>query len=71
MKDNRHIYLSKRSLIKDDYNAGKLYEKYENLVNQFDIAVVIPVKNEFPTFFQTLDSWKMIIQISSKIIKSF
>ena len=56
MKDNRHIYLSKRSLIKDDYNAGKLYEKYENLVNQFDIAVVIPVKNEFPSFFQTLDS---------------
>ena len=56
MKDNRHIYLSKRSLIKDDYNRGILFEKYKNLVNQFDIAVVIPVKNEYPSFFQTLDS---------------
>ena len=31
-------------------NKHNVPSKYENLVNQFDIAVVIPVKNEFPTF---------------------
>ncbi|MEE0998546.1 MAG: hypothetical protein UIH41_02640 [Treponemataceae bacterium] len=55
-KDNRHIYLTKRSLLKEEYNSGRLSELYSSLVNQHQISVIIPIKNEFPDFFSTLES---------------
>lgn len=55
-KDNRHIYLTKRSLLKEEYNSGRLSELYSSLVNNFEIAIIIPVKNEFPGFLKTLES---------------
>ena len=55
-KDNRHIYLTKRSLLKEEYNSGRLSELYSSLVNQYQISVIIPIKNEFPDFFSTLES---------------
>lgn len=55
-KDNRHIYLTKRSLLKEEYNSGRISELYSSLVNQHQISVIIPIKNEFPDFFSTLES---------------
>lgn len=55
-KDNRHIYLSKRSLLKEEYNSGRLSELYSSHVDQHQISVIIPIKNEFPDFFDTLES---------------
>ena len=55
-KDNRHIYLSKRSLLKEEYNSGRLSELYSSHVDQHQISVIIPIKNEFPDFFNTLES---------------
>ena len=55
-KDNRHIYLTKRSLLKEEYNSGRLSELYSSLVNQHQISVIIPIKNEFPDFFSALES---------------
>ena len=55
-KDNRHIYLTKRSLLKEEYNSGRLSELYSSHVDQHQISVIIPIKNEFPDFFSTLES---------------
>ena len=43
-------------MLKEDYNSGRLSELYSSLVNQHQISVIVPIKNEFPDFFSTLES---------------
>lgn len=69
MKDNRKLYLSKRSLLKESFLSQSIEEfeaKYIDYVSKYEVCVVIPIKCEHPDFYKTLKSLNASAKLAQK-----